>query len=418
MTNKNTIKCPNCGEEINIESLIQAGAKDELDKQLTLQQAEFNKKINELKAQNSALAEKYELEKTNEIDKAIKEEKKKQAKKEEELRKKIEEEQKEANNVLEKELQEKTEQLKEFNKLKAEKSRLEREKETLADEIKAKTEEEFNIKLAQEKQTLQQNAQKKYELKIIELEEKLKAQVELTKQMQEKQEQGSMQLQGEAQELGIENYLKENFKLDDVEEIKKGANGADTLQIVKNEFNQPCGSIYYESKRTKTFSNSWVEKFKDDMQEKCADIGVLVTAVYPAGMERMELRDGIYICSYEEFKALVPILRNILIEFNNIKAFQQNQHEKSVQLYNFLTSKEFKLQFETIYNCFNNLRDNLQKEKNAMNKIWKQREKELDNVLKATSGMYGSIQGIVGNAVPVIETLEFPLLETSDENEE
>lgn len=418
MTNKNTIKCPNCGEEINIESLIQAGAKDELDKQLTLQQAEFNKKINELKAQNSALAEKYELEKTNEIDKAIKEEKKKQAKKEEELRKKIEEEQKEANNVLEKELQEKTEQLKEFNKLKAEKSRLEREKETLADEIKAKTEEEFNIKLAQEKQTLQQNAQKKYELKIIELEEKLKAQVELTKQMQEKQEQGSMQLQGEAQELGIENYLKENFKLDDVEEIKKGANGADTLQIVKNEFNQPCGSIYYESKRTKTFSNSWVEKFKDDMQEKCADIGVLVTAVYPAGMERMELRDGIYICSYEEFKALVPILRNILIEFNNIKAFQQNQHEKSVQLYNFLTSKEFKLQFETIYNCFNNLRDNLQKEKNAMNKIWKQREKELDNVLKATSGMYGSIQGIAGNAVPVIETLEFPLLETSDENEE
>ena len=418
MTNKNTIKCPNCGEEINIESLIQAGAKDELDKQLTLQQAEFNKKINELKAQNSALAEKYELEKTNEIDKAIKEEKKKQAKKEEELRKKIEEEQKEANNVLEKELQEKTEQLKEFNKLKAEKSRLEREKETLADEIKAKTEEEFNIKLAQEKQTLQENAQKKYELKIIELEEKLKAQVELTKQMQEKQEQGSMQLQGEAQELGIENYLKENFKLDDVEEIKKGANGADTLQIVKNEFNQPCGSIYYESKRTKTFSNSWVEKFKDDMQEKCADIGVLVTAVYPAGMERMELRDGIYICSYEEFKALVPILRNILIEFNNIKAFQQNQHEKSVQLYNFLTSKEFKLQFETIYNCFNNLRDNLQKEKNAMNKIWKQREKELDNVLKATSGMYGSIQGIAGNAVPVIETLEFPLLETSDENEE
>ena len=418
MTNKNTIKCPNCGEEINIESLIQAGAKDELDKQLTLQQAEFNKKINELKAQNSALAEKYELEKTNEIDKAIKEEKKKQAKKEEELRKKIEEEQKEANNVLEKELQEKTEQLKEFNKLKAEKSRLEREKETLADEIKAKTEEEFNIKLAQEKQTLQQNAQKKYELKIIELEEKLKAQVELTKQMQEKQEQGSMQLQGEAQELGIENYLKENFKLDDVEEIKKGANGADTLQIVKNEFNQPCGSIYYESKRTKTFSNSWVEKFKDDMQETCADIGVLVTAVYPAGMERMELRDGIYICSYEEFKALVPILRNILIEFNNIKAFQQNQHEKSVQLYNFLTSKEFKLQFETIYNCFNNLRDNLQKEKNAMNKIWKQREKELDNVLKATSGMYGSIQGIAGNAVPVIETLEFPLLETSDENEE
>lgn len=416
MTNSNTIKCPNCGEEINIESLIQAGAKDELDKQLALQQAEFNKKINELKAQNSSLKEKFEQEMNLEIEQALKEAKKKQLKAEEELRKKIEEEQKEANEVLEKELQQKNEQLKEFNKLKAEKSRLEREKEALADEIKAKTEEEFNIKLAQEKQTLKQNAEKKYELKIIELEEKLKAQIELTKQMQQKQEQGSMQLQGEAQELAIENYLKEHFKLDDIEEIKKGANGADTIQIVKNDFNQPCGSIYYESKRTKTFANSWISKFKDDIQEKGADIGVLVTTVYPNDMERMELREGIYICSYDEFKALAPILRNILIDFNNIKALQHNQHEKSVQLYNFLTSNEFKLQFEAIYNCFNNLRDNLQKEKNAMNKIWKQREKELDIVLKSTTGIYGSIQGIAGNAVPVIETLELPLLETSDEN--
>lgn len=418
MTSTNTIKCPNCGEEINIESLIMAGAKDELDKQLALQQAEFNKKINELKAQNISLNEKFEQQMAQEIENALKEAKKKQIKAEEELRKKIEEEQKEANEVLEKELHDKNEQLKEFNKLKAEKSRLEREKEALADEIKAKTEEEFNIRLAQEKQTLAQNAQKKYELRIIELEKQLKDQIELTRQMQEKQEQGSMQLQGEAQELGIEQYLGANFKLDDIKEVKKGANGADTFHIVKNEFNQPCGSIYYESKRTKTFSSGWISKFKDDMQEKGADIGVLVTSVYPAGMERMELREGIYICSYEEFKSLVPILRNILIEFSNIKAFQQNQHEKSVQLYNFLTSKEFKLQFETIYNCFNNLRDNLQKEKNAMNKIWKQREKELDNVLKATTGMYGSIQGIAGNAVPVIESMELPLLEISDQADE
>ena len=413
--NQNFIKCPNCGEEINIESLIQAGAKDEIEKKLALQQAEFNEQIKVLKAQNSSLAQKYEEEKFKEIEEAIKAEKKKQAKAEEDLRKKITEENAEANELLQKELEEKTSQLKEFNKLKAEKSRLEREKESLEDEIKAKAEEELQIKLAQAKQTLQQNAEKKYELKIIELEEKLKAQVELTKQMQEKQEQGSMQAQGEAQELAIEKYLSEHFKLDDVSEIKKGANGADTFQVVKNDFNQPCGSIYYESKRTKTFSSGWISKFRDDMQEKGADIGVLVTTVYPNGMERMELREGIYICSFEEFKALAPILRNVLIEFSNIKALQQNQHEKSVQLYNFLTSNEFKLQFETIYNCFNNLRDNLQKEKNAMNKIWKQREKELDNVLKATTGMYGSIQGIAGNAIPVVEALELPLLGSSED---
>ena len=382
MTNyNNTVKCPNCGQEINIESLIQAGAKDELNKQLAIQKAEFNEKLKELEKQNLSLKEKFEEEKNKEIN-------------------------------------QKNEQLKEFNKLKAEKAKLEREKDALADEIKAKTEEEFSIKLAQEKQTLQQNAEKKYELKIIELEEKLKAQVELTKQMQEKQEQGSMQSQGEAQELGIEKYLKDKFKLDDINEIKKGERGADTLQIVKNDFNQPCGSIYYESKRTKTFSTGWIGKFKDDMQSKGADIGVLVTSVYPNGMDRMELREGIYICSYEEFKALAPILRNVLIELSNIKALQHNQYEKSVQLYNFLTSNEFKLQFETIYNCFSNLRTNLQREKDAMNRIWKQREKELNNVLKATTGMYGSIQGIAGNAIPVVESLELPLLETSDESEE
>lgn len=413
----NTIKCPNCGEEINIESLIQAGAKDELDKQLAIQQAEYNKIINELKNKNSSLSEKFEQEKIKEIEEAIKTEKKKQAQKEEELRKKIEQEHQEANEELQKELAQKTSQLKELNRLKAENSRLEREKEILAEEITAKTEEEFYKKLAEEKQKLQKTAESKYELKIIELEKQLKDQIELTKQMQEKQEQGSMQLQGEAQELAIEQYLKEHFKLDDIEEIKKGANGADTFQVVKNDFNQPCGSIYYESKRTKTFSNGWIAKFKDDIQAKCADIGVLVTSVYPAGTERMELKDGIYICSFEEFKALVPILRNTLIEFNNIKVLQHNQYDKSVQLYNFLTSNEFKLQFETIYNCFSNLRTNLQKEKDAMNRIWKQREKELNNVLKATTGMYGSIQGIAGNAVPVVESLELPLLEDYEEKE-
>ena len=419
MTNyNNTVKCPNCGQEINIESLIQAGAKDELNKQLAIQKAEFNEKLKELEKQNLSLKEKFEEEKNKEIEQALNDAKKKQLKAEEDLRQKIKEENQEAYELLQKELNQKNEQLKEFNKLKAEKAKLEREKDALADEIKAKTEEEFSIKLAQEKQTLQQNAEKKYELKIIELEEKLKAQVELTKQMQEKQEQGSMQSQGEAQELGIEKYLKERFKLDDINEIKKGERGADTLQIVKNDFNQPCGSIYYESKRTKTFSTGWIGKFKDDMQSKGADIGVLVTSVYPNGMDRMELREGIYICSYEEFKALAPILRNVLIEFSNIKALQHNQYEKSVQLYNFLTSNEFKLQFETIYNCFSNLRTNLQREKDAMNRIWKQREKELNNVLKATTGMYGSIQGIAGNAIPVVESLELPLLETSDESEE
>ena len=410
----NKIKCPKCGEEIDIENLIQAEAKDTLDKKLAQQKAELDKQLEEYKKQTESLKSQLEKEKEKAIDDALKSQKQEFKAKEEELKKNIREEQKEAYQELEKELEEKSLQIKELNKLKAEKSRLEREKEELQEKIIADTEKEFSLKLVEEKQKYQKQAEEKFELQIKELQKQLQDQKDLTEEMKKRQEQGSMQLQGEVQELAIEKYLKENYIYDEIKEVGKGDMGADSLQIVNTSYKPNCGTIYYESKRTKTFKEDWIAKFKNDIQEKGADIGVLVTAVYPKNMTRMGMRDGVYICTYEEFKALSFILRETLIKISDTKTLQENRHEKSAILYNYLTSTEFRFQFETIVNAFVGLQNDLESEKRAMNKLWKKREKEIQNVLSATTDMYGAIQGISGNAIQRVEALELPLLDTVD----
>jgi hypothetical protein len=111
----------------------------------------------------------------------------------------------------------------------------------------------------------------------------------LWKRCVRKSEQGSVQLQGEVQELAIEEWLRDNFPLDTISEIKKGANGGDCVQTVNTYTRQNCGMIYYESKRTKAFGGDWVEKFKADMRSKGISIGILVTQTMPRDMERMGL---------------------------------------------------------------------------------------------------------------------------------
>jgi len=407
----NKIKCPKCGEEIDIENLILTGSKEVVDKELAIQKSEFEKELKKYKSDYQKLQDKYEEEKEKAIEEIINNQKKEFKLKEEKIKKDVIAEQEEAYKTLEKELQEKSEQLKDLHKLKAEKSRLEREKSELKEQIAAEAEKEFNQKLVEEKQKLQKTAEEKYELQIATLQKQLQDQKNLTEEMKKRQEQGSMQLQGEIQELAIEKYLSENFKYDDIQEVGKGDMGADSIQIVNTPQKQNCGTIYYESKRTKTFNEEWIKKFKNDIQTKGADIGVLVTAIYPKDMTRMGLKDGVYICTYEEFKALSYILRENIIKLSEMKSLQENRHEKSALLYNYLTSTEFRFQFETIVNAFVGMQTDLEAEKRAMNKIWKKREKEILNVISATTDMYGSIQGISGNAIKPVTALEMPLLE-------
>lgn len=229
--------------------------------------------------------------------------------------------------------------------------------------------------------------------------------------MKRKQEQGSMQTQGEVQELAVEEWLAEKFPLDSIQEIKKGERGADCLQTVHTRTRQNCGSIYYESKRTKAFQAGWIEKFKSDIREKNANIGVLVTDAMPADMDRLGLKDGVWICTFGEFKGLCTVLRESIIQISTAIVTQENKGDKMGMLYDFLTSNEFKLKIEAIVEGFTQMKSDLESEQRAMRSIWKKREKQIDKVLLNTTDMYGSIKGIAGDAIQPISLLEL----TSDD---
>ncbi len=410
MKNSTTIQCPDCGSNIDVNNIlrhqIEDSIKKEFQEKLKTQSDEFNTKVEILNKEKEDFEAKKKIE--NELFNERLEKSTKEATKaiEQKLKIKLEEENREQYDELQKELEEKSEKLKELNKKDAEISRLKRENAEVEGTVRAESEKMLNELLAQERIKIKKQVEDSEELKIRELNKQLEDQKKMVDELKRKQEQGSMQLQGEVQELAIEEWLQSKFPLDIIDEIKKGANGADCLQIINTRENQNCGTIYYESKRTKAFQPAWIEKFKNDIRDKNANLGVLVTEVLPAGMERMGLREGIWICTYEEFKGLSFVLRQSLIQISCAVASQENKGDKMVMLYDFLTSNEFKLQMDGIVEGFTQMQSDLTKEKNAMKSIWKKREKQIDKVISNTIGMYGSIKGIAGNSVASIKALE------------
>ena len=210
------------------------------------------------------------------------------------------------------------------------------------------------------------------------------------------------------QELAIEEWLSAQFPLDSIEEIKKGARGGDCIQVVNTRSIQNCGKIYYESKRTKDFQPAWIEKFKADMRDKGADVGILVTEAVPSDMDRMGIRDGVWICSFSEFKGLCAVIRESVIQLRMAVSSQENKGDKMHMLYDFLTSNTFRMQIEAIVEGFTQMKNDLESEKRSMQRIWKQREKQIDKVVTNTIDMYGSIKGIAGNAIQTVKALELP----------
>ena len=419
MTSQTTIKCPNCGSEIDINDALYhqlegkykgeyLAQKKQLEAELEAKRKEQEAYFESLRAKEQQLQEQKEKFE-EEIKKATQIQlKMERARLQDELRKEILDEQNESVALLQKQLEEKSNQVKELNVAKAQILQLQREKEEMESAITAKAELALNEKLKEEKEKIQKAADEQNELKFRQKEEQLKQLQEQLQIAQRKAEQGSMQLQGEVQELAIEEWLREKFPFDTIDEIKKGARGADCVQIVHTRESQNCGTIYYESKRTKEFQRSWIEKFKADMREKGADIGVIVTDAMPSEMQRMGLYEGVWVCTFEEFKGLSAFLREQLIRIHHVLVAQENKSDKMSLLCHFLTSNEFKMQIEAIVEAFSTMQSDLDSEKRAMQKIWKQREKQIEKVLNNTINMYSSIKGIAGNAVANIKALELP----------
>ncbi|NOR56040.1 MAG: DUF2130 domain-containing protein [Sulfurovum sp.] len=431
MSAQNTIKCPNCGTHIDIDEIFyhqieekfkqqhlqdQKKLKDEIE----AKRKEYKTHLDTLKVKEDALKE--EKEKFDEeLKKATHAQLKvERAKLQDALKKELVEEQSESMALLQKELEEKSKQVQELNASKAMIEKLKREKDEVESKAKADAQIDLNKQLSEEKEKLAKQAS---ELKAQALKEvreaselELKAKDEQIAQMaksiedaKRKAEQGSMQIQGEALELAIEGWLSSQFPFDTVDEVKKGAFGADCVQTIHTRELQNCGVICYESKNTKAWSEGWITKLKQDMLKVNADIGVLVSSVYPKDMDRMGFVDGIWVCSLDEFKGSVSLLRESLIRVHKTTQREENKSDKMTLLYNYMTGNEFSMQMKAIVDGFIKMQEELEKEKRSLMASWKRREKTIDGVLMNTTEMYGALQGIAGSSAIVhIDALELP----------
>ncbi|RVZ40321.1 DUF2130 domain-containing protein [Helicobacter pylori] len=413
--------CPKCQEPIDVNEALYKQIEQENQNKFLAQQKEFEKEVNEKRAQYQshfkALEKKEEALKEREreqkaqFDDAVKQAsalalQDEKAKIIEEARKNAFLEQQKGLELLQKELDEKSKQVQELHQKEAEIERLKRENNEAESRLKAENEKKLNEKLETEREKIEKALHEKNELKFKQQEEQLEMLRNELKNAQRKAELSSQQFQGEVQELAIEEFLRQKFPLDCIEEIKKGQRGGDCIQVVHTREFQNCGKIYYESKRTKEFQKAWVEKLKSDMREIGADVGVIVSEALPKEMERMGLFEGVWVCSFEEFKGLSAVLREGVIQVGLAKKSQENKGDKVNLLYHYLTSAEFSMQVNAIIEGFEQLRADLESEKRAMARIWKSREKQIDKVFEGTINMYGSIKGIAGNAIRQVKALE------------
>lgn len=410
------ITCPKCDHSFNAEEAIAKNLEAKYKKEMLEQQ---QKMLIEKENQEKKITEQL---KALQVQQIAFDENKKKAQEDYLERLKVDKEkirlelkdkaEKEANEKSELKLKQLAEDL---EKSKAEKTVLQKkELEFLKKESELKEKHEqldiqvqkqiFEAKQQIEEQTKIKEAEK-FELQKKEFQKKMDDQQKLIDEMKRKAEQGSMQMQGEVQELAIEDELKTQFPFDLIEEVSKGVRGADCIQTVRNNLGVQCGKIVYESKRTKVFSNEWISKLKDDARRVGADIAVLITETVPKDQTSFTMINGVWVCSFKEFISLAFALRDGLLKVQKVQDSNENKGDKMQMLYSFLTGNEFRSQVEGIIDAFTTLQDDLEKEKRAMMNIWKKREKQIERVKLNTINMYSSVEGIAGSSVQSIESL-------------
>jgi hypothetical protein len=393
-----TIKCPNCGHSFEPSDAI----REEVEKELRSKAADWQKKKND------------------EFQARLEEERRKlQQTLEENIRKNIAGDFETKLRLLEQNNKENEEKLRLSRQKEAEFLRKEQELKNKEAEIEISIQQQLqkereklseDIRRIEEQKTATRETE--YQMRMKELEKQLDDQKKMAEEMRRKAEQGSMQLQGEVQELALEEMLRTAFPFDEISEVGKGVRGADCIQTVRNNFGQECGKIIYESKRTTAFGTDWIEKLKSDMRSLSADIAVLVTRTMPKEMDCFGIKDGVWVCSFDEVKALASVLRDGVIRVSNASKSQENKGDKMHLLYDYLTSTEFAEQWKAIREGFMSMKISIQKERDAMERLWKAREKQLEKVLLNAAHIRGSIEGISG-----MDSVDLNLLESGNEDD-
>lgn len=407
------VTCPSCGTSFDPGESI----RDQVQKDLRLQMVDWQKKKDEeFKKKETDFQRILQQQQAEQEKKAQLEKQQLQQELEQSIRKSMLNDYENQLKVLQQNAADTEEKLKESRKKELE--FLQKQQELLTKE--AELEIQLQKRLIEERNQLSDKIRKEeaernqvketeFQLRLREMEKQLEDQKKLADEMRRKAEQGSMQLQGEVQELLLEEMLQSTFPFDKVAEVGKGVRGADCIQTVRNQFGQEIGRIIYESKRTVSFSNDWIEKLKADMRSLGADIAVIVTQAFPKDMDRFGERDGVYICTFAEVKSLALVLRNALLKIADSRKSQENKGDKMVLLYDYLISNEFGEQWKAIREGFMSMKLSIQRERDAMEKLWKAREKQLEKVLLNAAHIKGSIEGIAGS-----DAVNLTLLDEND----
>lgn len=413
-----TIICPNCKTEIKLTESLAAplieSTRKEFEKRLAQKDADVAKREASLREQEEALsrvkesideevAEKLRLERSKIVADEARKAKLALTADLEQKDKALEE--------LQGILVQREEKLAEAQKAQAELIRKQRELDDAKREMDLTIEKRIQEGLTATRDQARKEAEEELKLKVMEKEHTITAMQKQIEELKRKAEQGSQQLQGEVQELELEAVLSTKFPYDSIEPVPKGEHGGDILQRVNGHLGQRCGTILWESKRTKNWSDGWLAKLREDQRAAKAEISIIVSQALPKDVETFEHVDGVWVTHP---KAAIPVavaLRHSLVEVAMARSASEGQQTKMEMVYQYLTGPRFRHRVQAIVEAFSSMQEDLDKEKKAILKQWAKREEQIERVMQATVGMYGDLQGIAGKTLQEIEGLSLNALE-------
>ncbi len=387
------IKCTKCGNQIDIESTIKDQFLDKEKAEINTLRSDLLKRERDLEINEKIKKDEYQSAVADGVKEGLK-------KLEKDVNDKVRKEHSDGIYLLNEELEDKNEQLKEMNSLKAILQKLTREKDAWQSRMDEAIESNKSAAL------LEQKAE--YDLKLQDMEKRHIQSLEKVRESERALTQGSVKNQGTVQEESIKNCLERLYPHDTIEEIKPGSRGADVLQMVRTGQAEYCGSIYYESKRTKNFDEKWVPKLKRDMQEKNANFGVIITQSMPTGMDRAGIYKGIWVCRLHEYIILSEALRVGLVELKRMAVTNVNKDQKMESMYDFMVSTEFSRLLQSIVEKMDEFRIESDRLNRYVQKTTSSQKKINEDMISDVIAMYAKIKGIGGNAVPSVPLLELP----------
>lgn len=304
-------------------------------------------------------------------------------------------------------LKQRDSKLAEAQKAQAELIRKERELDDAKRELDLTIEKRIRADLGAEREKAKKEAEEELKLKVMEKDQTITAMQKQIEDLKRRAEQGSQQLQGEVQELELEALLAAKFPRDTIQPVPKGEFGGDVLHRVVGPLNQVCGTILWESKRTKNWSDGWLPKLREDQRAAKAEIAVIISQALPKDIDTFGFVDGVWVADPKVALPVALSLRQTLIEVASARQSSEGQQTKMEMVYGYLTGPRFRQRVQAIVEAFSSMKEDLDREKKAITRQWAKREEQIDRVMQATVGMYGDLQGIAGRTLPEVEGLEF-----------